>query len=98
MWTSIKVSGQLDSIIRINRNVFLVFRNESENTAGLVTVSKSREEIVVAFRGTNNFRNVQRDFAAKARSFDHVPEGMKIHTGFHKVTMSLYYQVSYSNY
>lgn len=66
--------------------------NKTDNTA-LVAVSKKREEIVVAFRGTMNIWNIVLDVATVAVTYPNTPKGIKIHAGFHIATMSLYSDV-----
>lgn len=67
--------------------------NNKTDTTALVAVSKTREEIVVTYRGTMNIWNVVLDVAAVAISYPNTPKGIKIHAGFHAATMSLYSDV-----
>lgn len=67
--------------------------DETDNTA-LVAVSKTRQEIVVAFRGTMNIWNIVLDLDTIAVSYPNVPDGIKLHAGFHTAAMSLYNDVS----
>lgn len=59
----------------------------------LVALSKSRKEIVVVFRGTNNLWNVILDVSTIAVTYPNFPPGVKLHAGFHKATASLYEDV-----
>lgn len=68
--------------------------NNDMDTTAIVAVSKSRREIVVAFRGTMNIWNVVLDLTAIAVTYPNLPSGIKLHAGFHTATMSLYYDVS----
>jgi hypothetical protein len=70
-----------------------VIMNNKTDTTALVAVSKTREEIVVTYRGTMNIWNVVLDVAAVAISYPNTPKGIKIHAGFHAATMSLYSDV-----
>ncbi|KAG4067502.1 hypothetical protein HA402_002779 [Bradysia odoriphaga] len=70
----------------------VIMNNETDNTA-IVAVSKTREEIVVAFRGTMNIWNVVLDVATIACTYPNLPQGVKLHAGFHAATMSLYQDV-----
>lgn len=68
--------------------------NNNTDTTALVAVSKAREEIVVAYRGTNNIWNIILDITTIAVTYSNVPKGIKLHAGFHAATMSLYDDVS----
>lgn len=68
--------------------------NNNTDTTALVTVSKARKEIVVAFRGTANIWNTVLDLATIAATYPNLPSGVKLHAGFHAATMSLYNDVS----
>ncbi len=59
-----------------------------------MTLSKTRREIVVTFRGTMNIWNVIFDFTAYTVTYPKVPGGIKIHAGFLAAVNSLYVDVS----
>lgn len=69
--------------------------DDTDNTA-LVALSKTREEIVVAFRGTMNLWNVVLDLDTFAIPFPDVPSDIKVHAGFYIAAASLYDDVSQS--
>lgn len=73
----------------------VIMNNDTDNTA-VVAVSKTRREIVVAFRGTMNIWNVVLDLAGIAVNYPNIPAGIKLHAGFHTATMSLHNDVSQS--
>lgn len=68
--------------------------NDTDCTA-LVMVSKTRREIVVAFRGSMNLWNSVLDLATIAVAYPNLPNGVKLHAGFHTALMSLYCDVSH---
>lgn len=70
--------------------------NNDHDTAALVTISKTRKEIVVAFRGTMNIWNIILDLATIAVTYPNAPGGIKLHVGFYIAAMSLYKDVSRS--
>jgi len=67
-----------------------VLNNNVHNTIALVTLSKTRKEIVVAFRGTWNVWNVVLDALLICARHSETPEQIQIHQGFYMATMSLY--------
>jgi len=70
-----------------------VIMNNNTDTTALVAVSKTRQEIVVAFRGTMNIWNIVLDVWTIAVTYSNTPPGVKLHAGFHAATMSLYSKV-----
>ncbi|XP_037039210.1 lipase-like [Bradysia coprophila] len=78
----LKFSGDVDDHTVLNNNV--------HNTLALVTLSKKRQEIVVAFRGTWNVWNVVLDVLLIAATPYDTPEPILIHQGFYIAEMSLY--------
>lgn len=79
----------------INKTVLVIMNNDTDNTA-LVTISKTREEIVIAFRGTMNIWNVVFDAAMFTVDYPNVPGGIELHVGFYTAAVSLYRDVSLS--
>lgn len=73
-----------------------VLRNNDTDTTALVTLSKNRKEIVVAYCGTVNAWNVILDLELFESSYD--DSSIKIHVGFYKAAMSLYNDVNQLNY
>lgn len=59
----------------------------------LVTLSTSREEIVVTFRGSQNPWNVIVDVSMFAVCYPSKPCDIKLHAGFYSTAMSLYDKV-----
>lgn len=70
--------------------------NDTDCTA-IVTVSKTRQEIVVAIRGSMNIWNLVLSNIMFAVTYPNIPSGVKIHLGFHTAAMSLYDEVSEFN-
>lgn len=74
-------------------NWFIVIKNSLLNTLAFVTVSNSRKEITVTYRGTIvDLRNYLLDAALFQVGFTNI----KFHFGFYVATMSLYNDVSHS--
>lgn len=61
----------------------------------LITLSKTRKEIVVAFRGTTNLANFVEDVVLISARNSDTPSPIKVHQGFYIATMSLYPDVSF---
>lgn len=74
---------------------FSVINNKDQNTLALVTLSKKRNEIVVAFRGTLNVFNILQDAIFISARNSNTPDQIKVHQGFYLATMSLYEAVSF---
>lgn len=70
-------------------NLFSVIRNDVHNTISLITLSKRRKEIVIAYRGSMNTWN----FILDALMVNGGRDNIKIHRGFYIATMSLYDEV-----
>lgn len=74
-------------------NTFAVLMNNVTDCTALVTVSNSRKEIVVTYRGTANIWNVIQDLDFLDIDYADMQSDIKVHTGFYKATMSLYNDV-----
>ncbi|KAJ6648388.1 Lipase [Pseudolycoriella hygida] len=70
----------------------IIMNNDTDCTT-LITVSSTRKEIVVAFRGTMNIWNILLDLDTMATTYPNLPSGVKLHAGFHTAAMSLYNNV-----
>lgn len=78
--------------IQIQMCPIIVLKNNLLNTLAFITVSDSRQEIVVSYRGTIvDLRNYLLD----ATLLNLGTNGMKVHLGFYVATMSLYRSVSH---
>lgn len=64
--------------------------NNDMNVLALVTLSNSRKEIVVAFRGSQNFWTVVLSYTMLNVCYNAPECDIKLHVGFYKLTMSLY--------
>lgn len=71
-----------------------VLNNSLQDTRAIVTLSETREEIVVTYRGSYNVWNALQDITLIATKVDNTSP-IKIHTGFHIAAQSLYSDVSY---
>lgn len=69
--------------------------NNVTDCTALVTVSNSRKEIVLTYRGTMNLWNVVEDLELLEIKYANRQSDIKIHTGFYKATMSLYNEVGF---
>lgn len=74
---------------------FPVLYNGTHNTLSMVTLSHTRKEIVVSFRGSANSWNIVLDFVALINVRPNDASNIKVHTGFYIATMSLYERVSF---
>ncbi len=64
----------------------------------MVTLSHTRQEIVVSFRGTSNSWNVVLDSVFLFNVRENDTSNIKVHTGFYIATMSLYERVGFDYY
>ncbi|XP_037050915.1 lipase-like [Bradysia coprophila] len=67
--------------------------NDTFDTFAMVTLSHTRQEIVVAFRGSSNSMNLFLDFGLPMNVRVNDASNIKVHTGFYLATMSLYARV-----
>jgi len=72
---------------------YTVLKSNSVDTLALITLSFTREEIVVTYRGTANIWNWILDFTAITFNYPSTPSGIKLHLGFYVATLSLYNDV-----
>ncbi|XP_037038648.1 lipase-like [Bradysia coprophila] len=81
-----------DYCLKFKKNVVhhRVIPNNMHNTLALITLSKNRKEIVVAFRGTWNVWNVILDVLLINGREGNSPKQIKVHQGFYIAAMSLY--------
>ncbi len=71
------------SLINIKKwDIIKICNIESYDAHGLVVVNKKSNDIVVGFRGTYSFSNVETDLNAVKADWKYVCSGCKVHKGF----------------